>query len=58
MNQRIGLLSDLPFKLLTPLSIIIMASARAGQIKFSSQFGRYAPRVDCVLFIKGFTIRE
>ena len=60
MNQWIILLSDFPFKLVTPLSVILMTSAlpRTGQPKFLGEFDRFATGVDCVLFIEGFTIRE
>ena len=45
---------------MTPSSIIVTTSAppRTGQPNFLSWLGRCVPRVDCVLFVKGLTIKE
>jgi len=60
MNEWTSLLNDLPFNLMTPSSIIVAISTlpRVDQLKFLCRLGKCAPSIDCVLFIKGFNIRE
>jgi len=56
MKQSIRLLSESPFKLVTPSSIIVMTSALSynGQLESSSRLSKCAPGVDCVLLTKEF----